>query len=92
MGEGNTYTCTLFNSTLDVTSSAGCSSTERAARPTTKRATVVKKPKTAWMRLRDEYIAGDDDGRGQDQFRTRAATGARTQQGRDAVGRRSQSA
>lgn len=50
------YTCTFFSSTLVVTSSAGCSSTESAARAPTKKATVVKKPKTACARFRDECI------------------------------------
>ena len=51
-----TYTCTFLSSTAEVASSAGNTSTERAAKPATNKATVVKKPKTAWTRLREECI------------------------------------
>lgn len=52
-----TYTWTLFKSTLDVTSVAGCKRTDKAANPATKAATVVKKPNTPCARLLVEYMA-----------------------------------
>lgn len=55
--KSDTYTWTFFNCTEAVVVSVGNRSTESAANPATTRATVVKKPKTACRRLRDECIA-----------------------------------
>lgn len=51
-----TYTFTSLNCASAVTLSVGNKKTERAANPATKRATVVKKPKTACARLSAEYM------------------------------------
>lgn len=54
-----TYTCTFVIWTDAVASFAGYRRTDSAASPATQRATVVKKPKTAWMRFRHECIVRD---------------------------------
>jgi len=54
-----TYTWTFFSDT-DAKASLGNRSTESAASPATTRATVVKKPKTACARLREECIVDDN--------------------------------
>ena len=51
-----TYTFTSLSDTSVLILSVGNKSTERAAKPATKSATVVKKPKTAWARFSVECI------------------------------------
>lgn len=52
-----TYTWTFLSET-DAVASLGNRTTESAASPATTKATVVKKPKTACARLREECIVG----------------------------------
>lgn len=51
-----TYTWTFFNCTEAVVASVGNTRVESAARQATARATLVKKPKTACARLREECM------------------------------------
>jgi hypothetical protein len=53
-----TYTWTFFSCTEALVSSAGKSRTDIAANALTTNATVVKKPNTDWMRVREECIVG----------------------------------
>lgn len=59
-GWGCTYTWTFFSCTEAVVASVGKRRVDSAASPATTRATVVKKPKTACARLREECIARGD--------------------------------
>ena len=55
-GLKDAYTWTFFNDTDADVSAVGKRRVDRAARPATTRATVVKKPKTAWTRFRLECM------------------------------------
>lgn len=59
VNNGLAYILTSFRDTSAVVASVGYSSTDRAAKPATNKATVVKKPKTACARLRAECMLTD---------------------------------